>query len=57
MLDKRYYQVTHEKCQTCWSGTIQDLLTTECEICGLTFLEMSNERAEDIYGDKISKKH
>ena len=55
MLDKQYYEVTHEKCETCWSGTIQDLLTTECEICGLTFLEMSDERSEDIYGDKVSE--
>jgi len=51
MLEKQYYQVTHEKCQTCWSGTIQDLLTTKCDICDLPFLETSDERAGDIYGD------
>jgi len=47
--EKPYYQVTHEECQTCWSGTIEDLLTTKCDGCGLPFLETSDERAEDNF--------
>lgn len=48
-MKQEYYEVTHDACETIWSGTIEDLLTTKCEGCGKTFLEKSDERASDVF--------